>query len=87
MLVNITLTRSKNGGIQIYAANSNLNPMPVMNYDSIDQVRGVLGAFGYPEQVIDKQMELLAEFGPEESLPLPAIEVPEETLWEHGFRL
>ena len=87
MLVNVSVNRLNCGEVQICVAKPQANPSPVQTHPSIDAARRVLLEFGIDEKDIDATLKLLPEVGPKQPLKFSAIEVPQNILAAHGFKL
>ena len=87
MLVNVSVNRLNSGRVQISVAKPQANPNPVQTYASIDIARRVLLDFGIDEKEVDSTLKLLSEIGPQDVLRFSAMDVAQNLLDKHGFRL
>ena len=86
MLVNISVNSLTSGRVQICVAKPQAAPHPVQTYSSVEEARPVLLAFGIDERVIDETLKLLPEAGPNQPLVFTSKVVPQQVLWDHGFK-
>lgn len=87
MLVNVSVNRLNSGRVQILVAKPQANPNPVQTYPSIDAAKRVLLDFGIDEKEVGSTLKLLPEIGPQEVLRFSAMDVAQNLLEKHGFRL
>ena len=87
MLVIISLRRLDNDRIEIGAARPQHDSHPTQNYPSEKVVREVLSELGISKETIASHLKLLAQLGPCEQLRFPPMDIPQNDLLSHGFRL
>ncbi len=87
MLVNVSVNRLNSGRVQICVMKPQSNPHPVQTYPSVEEARKVLLGFGINQKDVDATLKLLPEVGPNETLWLSSMDVPQGNLWAQGFKL
>lgn len=87
MEVQVSVNKTNSGRMQIFVkrVGPSVSTGPVVKYQEEADVRKVLAAFGFSQNVIDGRLEVLSEFGPNESLKFPEADIPIELLHSHGF--
>ena len=87
MLVIITVSRLDNDRVTIRVARPQHDSNPMQEYSSEKEVRDVLVDLGVSEELIASHLKLLAQMGANEQLKFPPMDVPQNDLLSHGFRL
>jgi hypothetical protein len=87
MLVIVSVSRLDNDRIEVRVARPQHDSNPTHNYASENEVRAVLSDFGISEETISSHLELLAQMSAGEQLKFPPMDVPQDNLRRHGFRL
>ena len=87
MLVIVGVSRLDNDRIEIAVARPQHDSNPTHNYPSDKEARAVLSDFGISEETIASHLKLLAQMGAGEQLKFPPMDVPQNELRRHGFRL
>ncbi len=59
----------------------------MQTYATLNEARQVLLEFEIPENEIEDTLKLLSEVGPNQSLHFSVKDIPQKTLWDHGFKL
>lgn len=87
MQVQVSINKMNSGRMQIFVRRitPSASTGPVVTYREEAEVKKVLAALGFSRDVIDGQLEILSEFGPNESLRFPAADISLEVLHAHGF--
>jgi len=87
MEVRISVNKMNSGRMQISARRLGLGVStgPVVTYKQESDVRKVLSALGFGERLINDQLQVLAEIGPNELLHFPDSNIPEDVLRANGF--
>jgi len=87
MLVIVSLSRLITDKLTIRINKPQHDSNDAQEYSSLQDARIVLSDFGISEEVINSHFELLARMGVNERLTFPPIDVPQDDLRKHGFRL
>jgi len=87
MLVIVSVSRQDDDRIEIAVARPQHDSNPTHNYASEKEVRAVLSDFGISEETIASHLKLLAQMSACEQLKFPPMDVPQNDLRKHGFRL
>ena len=87
MLVIVSVSRLDNDRIEVGVARPQHDSNATHKYPSEKEVTAVLSDFGISEEIINSHFELLARMGVNERLTFPPMDVPQDDLRRHGFRL
>jgi hypothetical protein len=87
MLVIVSVRRLDNDRIEVGVARPQHDANPTHNYRSEKEVRVVLSDFGISEETIASHLKLLAQMGTGEQLKFSPMDVPQDKLRSHGFRV
>jgi len=87
VLVKISVNRLRSGRIQICVAKPQYNPNPVQTYPSVEEARKVLSSFGIDDKESDAILKLVPEVGLNELLTFSPMDIPQDVLWKHGFKV
>jgi hypothetical protein len=87
MLVIVSLSRLVTDKITIRVNKPQHDLNDEQEYSSLQDARIVLASFGISEEVINSHFALLAQMGVNERLTFPPMDVPQDDLRRHGFRL
>jgi hypothetical protein len=87
MQVQVSINKMNSGRMQVFVRRvaPSASTGPVVTYRKEAEIRKVLTAFGFSQDVINGQLEILAELGPNESLRFPESDIPVEALHAHGY--
>ena len=91
MLVDISINHESGGGAKVSvcsrrAANANWWRM----YPSLEEAKKVLSAFGVRDdlmQGLNRPLDLLYDLNSREPIDFPSMDVPEDVLAKHGFKI
>ena len=93
MKVLITLNKTSTGKIQLaYVRSTNErggigtgSALPPFNPNAAAEVEEILRKLGVEEELVQRNMTLLRQVGPNELVKVADIEVPDDVLMENGF--
>lgn len=87
MQVHVSINKMNSGRMQIFVRRTapSVSTGPVVTFREEAEVKKVLAAFGFSQDVIDGQLEILFEFGPNESIRFPEADISAAVLHAHGF--
>ena len=87
MLVIVRLSRLVTDKLTIRVNKPQHDSNDAQEYSLLQDARIVLERFGIDEEIINSHFELLAQMGVNERLAFPPMDVPQDDLRRHGFRL
>ena len=85
MTADIFINRTEGGGVEVSVIKRGLSSGPAQKYNAVEQAQAVLVAFGFDVELVNRQLNTLADMPPSTLLKFPETEIDTKTLRTMGF--
>jgi hypothetical protein len=85
MTADIFISRTEGGGVEVSVIKRGLSSGPAQKYNAVEQAEEVLLALGFDAELVNRQLNTLADMPPSTLLKFPEMEINTETLRTLGF--